>query len=150
MSGLNFSYIQNLISAEDSTGLCEYFEPVASEISQYIHWKYGEDIIEEYDTTMPLPTMVLSLLLFSKENGFILEDSILVDPLSRIDPAACFFNILGDLVGYHVIVQLYNDFVNGATATTIWKALKQLVRRVFAGIAIALAIYHLGDCLDWW
>jgi hypothetical protein len=87
-------------------------------------------------------------MLFAKEQGYIVVNGEIIDPSGRIDPYECFMDILGDLIGIGVIVQLYNEFAAGeATIGTIKKFLKSSLKRIGIGITIGLAILNLIFCL---
>ena len=148
----NVATMASLTAQEDSTGLSNFFVGKATEIDNYIQWKYGYNIHENYDTSTTTATMIIGLLYFAKENNFYINESgTWVDPSYRIDPMDCFVTVLGDLIGLTTIAALYSAIVNGGSASTIKQFLKGAIRRVFAIISIGIAVYDLGhDCLGWW
>jgi hypothetical protein len=148
LSGINYTELNRLIRAKDEAGLRNFYRPVSLEIAGYISSVYGEDILPDI-ADFPEGAAMLALFCYGKEKGIVVAPSKR-DPGNGGDPMSCFGAALGSLLGISDIRDLYNDFARGASPKTILKSLKVLGRRVATILNVAIAVYDLGDCLNWW
>lgn len=143
---VNHTQLLQLLNANDSIGVEDFFYSIALQVANQIKLKYGEDIRNEIGA-FPQAMILLGLFEYGKENNISLDDST---ALKAIDPYTCFRAALSEVFGVTAIRDLYLDFKTGASPRTIVRALKTLGKRTLFSITIGWAIWDLGDCLEWW
>ncbi|MBC7848637.1 MAG: hypothetical protein H7Y31_02820 [Chitinophagaceae bacterium] len=149
LSTIDYAELQRLIHLRNDDALLRFYTPIARQIAGYVWQQYNEDVLADI-LSAPETGMILALFLYGKEMNIL--------PPDRPDPGRdgggemnCFTAALGGLIGIPEIKGIYSDFVSGRTSPkTVIKAVKLIGRRVATIIGVAIAVYSLGDCLEWW
>jgi len=148
LSTINQSQLSELMRLHSDEELEAYLTPYANQIADYVLAKYGEDIRPDIAGN-PQVAVALGCFYYGRENG--VSDLTSGYRAQYANPGwDCFKAALSGVLGIREIGAIYADFAHGVSARTIIGALKSMGRRVFWGIAIGLAVWELGDCLDWW
>lgn len=147
-SGIDHAQLQQLLNSNNLAALENFLSPIANQIANRIFTKYGEDIHDEIGNE-PQAMVLLGLFEYGVENNYSL-DGYNSAARTPYDNWMCFINALSDNFGISAIRSVYNDFRAGVSPRTVVRALRQLGTRIWLGFTIGIAIYSLGDCLDWW
>lgn len=143
-SSINHTQLQQLINANDSIGIENFFYPLANQIADHIYTKYGENISNEIGD-FPQAMIMLGLFEYGVENNISLDQTITM----MAEPYGCFTAALGGIFMVNEIHGLYQDFRYGVSPRTITRGLKAMGKGVLRGIAIGFAVVELAICLDW-
>lgn len=146
---VDYNTLKSLIEAKDEKGMRAFNLDLADNIAEYIYQNYHEDIRNEVAES-PEATIVLGYLFFGKENSVTgLEEQ--TKSQGKSDPAVgCLIGAVSGILGIGEINHLYNDFLHGASATTVLKALKVMLRRVAGWWTVTTSVYGFGECMNWW
>ena len=66
------------------------------------------------------------------------------------DIEACFYTAVGTILSITQIKSLVASIQAGAARATVINSLKLMGRRVAFAVTVVVAVYQLGDCLEWW
>lgn len=134
-----------VLRSNDSVLIDNYFRLKNQEIVSYIKNRYGEDLSLTFSINNPMLTIA---------GLFVACFEIDTDPNApRFAPGIgdCLIEAVGVAVGVNDIISSYNSLVqNGASFNSIFKLVKNFVKRYVGWFMAGIAIYEFGDCMNWW
>ncbi|PQV59672.1 hypothetical protein CLV53_11556 [Sediminibacterium magnilacihabitans] len=131
--------------------------PLANKVASYFYAKYQRDIRRDF-VNNPQGIIILGLLYAAKERhaATINMSASLHAPGQGLAVESnratfdCLLSVVGSVIGLSDARNLWQSIAAGATEETAIAALKVIGRRVAGVITVAIMVYDLGSCLDWW
>jgi predicted small secreted protein len=159
-SGIDSSQIVELKSTDNILKETVFLAKTAKDVESYMSQKYNINIREYLgndDRKIVVTGLVYAYLETTAENKntqIINQSQSLNDIVRQTNKMtpfeSCLYGTLTSLIGIPQIKALVADFTAGAVATTIVGSLTTILSRSFAAFTVGIAVYTLGDCMDWW
>lgn len=139
----NLTALQTAITNNDEVAATNVLISLANKIYVYIQDNYDSTFTANVATDYK-EIIVMGMAYLEYEANPVGGASV---QSSEVD---CIITVVGSIIGVNDVMGIVNDFRNGVSATTLLGTAKLALKRVATAITVAIAIYELGDCLDWW
>lgn len=152
--------LKNATSTNNIKATQEIIYPAANKIASYFFDRYKIDIRQDF-VDNPQGIIILGLFYAAKEvnysNNSVLS-SLRVKTLSsdglviteNKDDFSCFLSAVAAVIGITDARNIWRSIVSGASEETVLAAVKLIGKRVAGVISVAIMVYEVGSCLEWW
>lgn len=140
---INVAALQTAINNNDDPASTSILISLANKIYIYIQNNYDATFTANVSTNYK-EIIVMGMAYLEYEANPVGGVSV---QSSEVD---CIITVVGSIIGVNDVMGIVNDFRNGVSATTLMGTARLALKRVATAITVAIAIYELGDCLDWW
>ena len=150
--------IRNIVNTNNEKQAKIYVQDLADQIAGYYYYNKGIDLRLDFADD-PNDVVIFGLFYTAKEvydqgntppSTFKIKAKQEKPNYVPIDPLECVFQAIGDIIGLSNVRTIWASIIGGAGEHTIIAALKLLGGRKVAGFTLVVAVYHTGQCLDWW
>lgn len=151
--------LQDLVNSNNEAYANAYVLSLADRIAGFYYYNKGIDIRNDF---IDNPIGIVTLGLFSAAREYHYgnpsveriqvahkrgEYTTLVVVESGIN---CFLTAVGSIIGIPQAKDIWRSILAGASEETIIASVKLIGRRVATAITIVIAVYEIGECLEWW
>ena len=145
---IDYLKLNSAITSKDTLIILSILEKLNDQISREFLLQYKIDLKSEFKTDYDKITLIG--LLYAGKETFLPE---IKDENSTLRPPSdfgCFLTAVSTLIGIPQAQSIWNSIKAGATEQTVVGALKLIGRRVGTIIGVAIMVYEVGECLNWW
>ena len=176
IQNINSGVLQNLVAAQDSTGIVNYLSTAAYDMATYVYNKYALDL-RDSALSDPLTMIATGMLIHAKELGvpaevfdneplsfnvgkpnMLMLSSLIATAISQRNIYSnlamfgnwkdCLWTAVGTIVGWKKVKKVYGDLLAmGVNVNTAWGAVKVIAKRAGFGITVGMALFEYIDCV---
>jgi hypothetical protein len=137
-----------ILGSDDSLAVEQYLLPFNQKVVAYVKEHYDTDLSAQFK--LDDPTILISGLfiadLETREGPYTKEA-----PLDLGQLMSCVAAAIGLGKGIKDLIKGYTAlFEGGASMSTLLGVIKNFAIRYVGWFMVAYAVYHFGDCMNWW
>jgi hypothetical protein len=145
------SYDPVILQSEEEGPRREHMLLKNQAIIDYLLAKYPERHAEELDVNDSTIAMLGMIVAMAEENEYReATEEDFARMASEENPLGCLITAVDALLDVSTIVAIYTEWKKGATAGTVVRAFRTVLRRVAWAWTVFSVVYQVGNCLDFW
>jgi hypothetical protein len=141
-----------IISSKDQNKISNYNKLKADQIASYFYEKYKLDIRDEF-VDNPEGIIILGMIYAAKEyeDKKLKRKSNSLEVMKTSDEEMnCFFVAVESVIGIAEAKSIWRSITMGASKELVISSVSLIGKRVIAVWSLAVLIYNVGGCLEWW
>lgn len=154
----NSDALKSIKELNEEAAASEYLTKKANEIASFYYKKKNINLSKDFIDN-PDGIVIFGLFMAAKEsNDLNKSNKILTTDIQKISTKldesgggmSCFFAAIGGVLGIRDARDLWKACLEGASEQTLIASIKLMGKRVAGVLTLAIAVYEVGECLDWW
>lgn len=145
---INPTQLQTYVSTNNNAAAATVLKNLATKVQAYLKANYDTNFNMDVDLEYQ-EILVLGIIYTKYEQEQLNGQATTLESATNNQVDCVFAVLMGTITGSEIIA-IVNDFRRGVSAATIIGTLKTTLRRVASAISVALMVYEVGDCLEWW